>query len=138
METEIELKFFVSPEFSDTLFEKMSKAKVLQHSLRTLSNTYFDTPDSWLLQHDIGMRIRQCDGVYIQTVKTAGRVVAGLHQRPEYNAEHDCNQPKLSLHPVDIWPDGRDFTEVQQQLYPLFSTNFTREQWLVGTADVAK
>ena len=135
METEIELKFFVSPEFSDTLFEKMSKAKVLQHSLRTLSNTYFDTPDSWLMQHDIGMRIRQCDGVYIQTVKTAGRVVAGLHQRPEYNAEHDCNQPKLSLHPVDIWPDGRDFTEVQQQLYPLFSTNFTREQWLVGTSD---
>ena len=44
METEIELKFFVSPEFSDTLFEKMSKAKVLQHSLRTVSYTTLTLP----------------------------------------------------------------------------------------------
>ncbi|GAL21391.1 adenylate cyclase [Vibrio maritimus] len=46
METEIELKFFVSPEFSETLLSKIAETKVLQHSCRELGNTYFDTPDN--------------------------------------------------------------------------------------------
>ena len=135
METEIELKFFVSPEFSDTLREKIAQSKVLQHSCRELGNTYFDTPDNWLRQHDIGLRIRRFDDVFVQTVKTAGRVVAGLHQRPEYNAEHNSNTPDLTLHPGDIWPNGKDVTTLQQELSPLFSTNFTREQWLISMPD---
>ncbi|KLN64377.1 CYTH and CHAD domain-containing protein [Vibrio sp. VPAP30] len=135
METEIELKFFVSPEFSETLRQKIAETKVLQHSCRELGNTYFDTPDQWLRQHDIGLRIRRFDDVYVQTVKTAGRVVAGLHQRPEFNAEHDSNDPELTLHPQDIWPTGKDVTTLQAELEPLFSTNFRREQWLIGMAD---
>ena len=135
METEIELKFFVSPEFSETLHNKISETKVLQHSCRELGNIYFDTPDNWLRQHDIGLRIRRFDDVYVQTVKTAGRVVAGLHQRPEYNAEHNSNQPDLALHPSDIWPGGKDVGALQAQLKPLFSTNFTRQQWLIGMPD---
>lgn len=135
METEIELKFFVSPDFSDTLHAKISETKVLQHSCRELGNTYFDTPDNWLRQHDIGLRIRRFDDVYVQTVKTSGRVVAGLHQRPEYNAEHVSNDPQLTLHPSDIWPAGKDVSTLQSELQPLFSTNFTREQWLIGMPD---
>ncbi|WP_159654940.1 CYTH and CHAD domain-containing protein [Vibrio atypicus] len=135
METEIELKFFVSPDFSETLRQKISETKVLQHSCRELGNTYFDTPDNWLRQHDIGMRIRRFDDVFVQTVKTSGRVVAGLHQRPEFNAEHTSNDPDLSLHPADIWPTGKQPSQLQSELVPLFSTNFTREQWLVCMAD---
>ncbi|MEZ8877883.1 CYTH domain-containing protein [Vibrio lentus] len=135
METEIELKFFVSPDFSETLRNKIAETKVLQHSCRELGNIYFDTPDNWLRKHDTGLRIRRFDDVFVQTVKTAGRVVAGLHQRPEYNAEHDSNEPKLSLHPEDIWPAGKDIETLQAELTPLFSTNFTREQWLVGMPD---
>ncbi|MFM2590912.1 CYTH domain-containing protein [Vibrio sp. TBV020] len=135
METEIELKFFVSPDFSETLRQKISETKVLQHSCRELGNTYFDTPDNWLRQHDIGMRIRRFDDVFVQTVKTSGRVVAGLHQRPEYNAEHVGNDPDLTLHPSDIWPTGKDVQTLQSELHPLFSTNFTREQWLIGMPD---
>ena len=135
METEIELKFFVSPDYSTVLQEKIADAKILQHNQRTLGNTYFDTEEHWLRQHDIGLRIRRFDNVYVQTVKTAGRVVAGLHQRPEYNAEHNCNDPDLSLHPEDIWPDGMPLATLQQALNPLFSTDFTREQWLVAMPD---
>ncbi len=69
METEIELKFFVSPEFSETLRAKISETKVLQHSSRELGNTYFDTADKWLRKHDIGLRIRRFDDVFVQTVK---------------------------------------------------------------------
>jgi len=135
METEIELKFFVSPDFSKTLKEKLANEKVLQHSCRELGNTYFDTPDNWLRQHDTGLRIRRFDDVFVQTVKTAGRVVAGLHQRPEYNAEHNCNTPDLSLHPSDIWPSGKENQVLQSELVGIFSTDFTREQWLVSMAD---
>ncbi|GAD80648.1 CYTH and CHAD domain-containing protein [Vibrio ezurae] len=135
METEIELKFFVSPQFSEVLKEKIPQNKILQHNSRELGNIYFDTPDNWLRTHDIGMRIRRFDDVYVQTVKTSGRVVAGLHQRPEYNAEHTSNDPDLALHPETIWPDGRTVEELASQLQPLFATNFTRELWLVGMPD---
>jgi len=135
METEIELKFFVSQDYSDILHIKLSESKVLQHSCRQLGNTYFDTEDNWLRQHDIGLRIRSYDDVYIQTVKTAGRVVAGLHQRPEYNAEHCGDEPDIFLHPQDIWPSGRSVKLLQSQLAPIFMTNFIREQWLVAMPD---
>jgi triphosphatase len=135
METEIELKFFVSPDFSQQLKEKIADTKILQHSCRDLGNIYFDTPDNWLRQHDIGLRIRRFDDVFVQTVKTSGRVVAGLHQRPEFNAEHTSNSPDLSLHPADIWPYGKTAEVLQAELTPLFSTNFTREQWLIGMPD---
>lgn len=135
METEIELKFFVLPDFVDKLREKITETKILQNSCRELGNTYFDTPDNWLRQHDIGLRIRRFDDVFVQTVKTSGRVVAGLHQRPEYNAEHSCNEPDLSLHPEDIWPANKDWQQLQHELTAIFSTNFSREQWLIGMAD---
>ncbi|KLV02211.1 adenylate cyclase [Photobacterium aquae] len=135
METEIELKFFVSPEFSSQLLHKITEAKILQQSRRELGNVYFDTPDQILRQHDIGLRIRRFDDVLVQTLKTAGRVVAGLHQRPEYNAETRSSSPELTLHPADAWPEGFDVAHVQQQLQPLFSTDFVRQQWLIAMPD---
>ncbi|MCW8330350.1 inorganic triphosphatase [Photobacterium sp. SDRW27] len=135
METEIELKFFVSPEFSSQLLRKISEAKILQQSSRMLGNVYFDTPDQILRQHDIGLRVRRFDDVFVQTLKTAGRVVAGLHQRPEYNAEINGTDPDLSLHPADAWPESVNVADVQQQLAPLFSTDFERQQWLIAMPD---
>ncbi|UXI00962.1 inorganic triphosphatase [Photobacterium sp. TY1-4] len=135
METEIELKFFVSPEFSSQLLRKIAEAKILQQSRRQLGNVYFDTPDQILRQHDIGLRVRRYDDVFVQTLKTAGRVVAGLHQRPEYNAEISGPAPDLSLHPADAWPETVDVAAVQQQLTPLFSTDFERQQWLIAMPD---
>ncbi|WP_261816618.1 CYTH and CHAD domain-containing protein [Vibrio gallicus] len=135
MENEIELKFFVSPEFSDVLKQKLTQQKILQQNSKELGNTYFDTPNNWLREHDIGMRIRRFDDVYVQTVKTSGRVVAGLHQRPEYNAEHTSNTPDLKLHPEDIWPEGLSVAQLGAQLNPIFATNFTREMWLIGMDD---
>ncbi|MGF1686330.1 inorganic triphosphatase [Photobacterium japonica] len=135
METEIELKFFVSPEFSSQLLRKIAALKILQQSRRALGNVYFDTPDQILRQHDIGLRIRRFDDVFVQTLKTAGRVVAGLHQRPEYNAETTGTTPELMLHPADAWPEGFEIAQVQQQLNPLFSTDFVRQQWLVAMPD---
>nr|WP_086939736.1 inorganic triphosphatase [Thaumasiovibrio occultus] len=138
METEIELKFFVSAQFSQYLTSKIEQYKVLQQGVRELGNTYYDTPTNQLRQHDIGLRIRRFDDVHIQTLKTAGRVVAGLHQRPEYNAELSGNTLDLSLIPAQAWPEHFDVAALNAELHPLFSTNFSRQQWLVALNDGAQ
>ncbi len=43
----------------------------------------------------MGLRIRGDQGRYEMTLKIAGRVVGGLHQRPEYNIPLD--KPELAL-----------------------------------------
>lgn len=138
MDTEIELKFFVSPDITTSLTKKLEEYKILQQSSRYLSNTYFDTSDHQLRALDAGLRIRHFDDVYVQTLKTSGRVVAGLHQRPEFNNELDANTPNLSLLPKDVWPENLDIELLSSQIHPLFCTNFTREQWLVSMPDGSK
>ncbi len=135
METEIELKFFVSPDFSSKLLHNISTMKVLKQGCRRLENVYFDTDDLSFRQHDMGLRVRSFDGVNVQTLKTAGRVVAGLHQRPEYNVDILQKHPDLMLHPESAWPDGFDFQGAQSKLIALFSTDFERQQWLIALAD---
>ncbi|NGO00189.1 inorganic triphosphatase [Grimontia sp. S25] len=135
METEIELKFFVSTDFSRQIRDKIADLKVLQQRQRDLGNIYYDTPDYLLRRHDIGLRVRRYDDVFVQTLKTAGRVVAGLHQRPEYNAELDSPVPDLSLIPADAWPEGLDIEALSANLNPLFSTDFERQQWLLAMPD---
>lgn len=135
METEIELKFFVSSDFAPFIQEKINSYKVLQKKQRHLINIYYDTPDFLLRRHDIGFRVRQYDDVFVQTLKTAGRVVAGLHQRPEYNAELPSSSPDLSLISPDAWPADLSSQQLSEQLISLFSTNFEREQWLLGMPD---
>ncbi|RXJ70509.1 inorganic triphosphatase [Veronia nyctiphanis] len=135
METEIELKFFVSPDFSRHLRDKIADLKVLQQSHRNLGNIYYDTPDLQLRHNDIGMRVRRYDDVFVQTLKTAGRVVAGLHQRPEYNAELTGPTPDISLLPAEVWPDSVNAELLASTLIPLFSTDFERQQWLIAMPD---
>ncbi len=79
----------------------------------------------------MGLRIRGANGRYEMTMKIAGRVVGGLHQRPEYNI--DINQPELELDrfPAEVWPDGVLPETLSAEVKPLFSTDFWREKWLV-------
>lgn len=65
------------------------------------------------------------------TMKNAGRVVGGLHQRPEYNI--DISKPELELDrfPAEVWPEGELPSTLAEQVQPLFSTDFWREKWLV-------
>lgn len=131
MEIEIELKLFVHPDFSSLLRDKISGLTLLKHQQKNLINVYYDTADFLLRENQIGLRIRQYDDVFVQTLKTAGRVVAGLSHRPEYNATLIDLTPDLFLIPQDAWPKNFDISQLNKQLSPLFSTDFHREQWLV-------
>ena len=135
MDTEIEIKFFVAQEIGKSLPMVMATHKVVDVSQKRLHNVYFDTADNTLRNLDFGMRVRTSDGMSVQTIKTKGRVLGGLHQRPEYNIGIDSARPQLSLFPADIWPEGFDVEQLQQQLTPLFTTHFDRQAWLISLDD---
>lgn len=98
-----------------------------------LINQYFDTQDLQLRQWDMGLRIRQAGINKEQTIKTAGKVVGSLHQRPEYNVDIPINtaKPNLSLFPESIWPEKSSVSKTQSELVVLFETNFLRKKWYV-------
>lgn len=136
MATEIELKYLVfSKNTAETISSLLSKQKIeFIESTTQLSNCYFDTPDLNLRQHDIGLRIREKDGMLEQTIKTSGKMVGGLHQRPEFNIPITTKQPELDLFPNEIWSETLQPNIVQEQLVSLFTTNFNRQIWLINTA----
>lgn len=137
MATEIELKFFIHQDIIAKLPEFLAQWSFVYQGKQALSNTYYETDDHFLRRHRLGLRIRTFDDQYEMTLKTNGKVVAGLHQRPEYNIS--LTEPKLSLQllPRDIWPLKTDVLALEKRLNPLFSTNFVRESWLIHFQDSA-
>lgn len=133
MSTEIELKYLVEGIEVAKKFTQLLEQQNLSyiHKTRHLSNTYFDTQDRQLRKLDFGLRVRKADDYTEQTIKTAGTIIGGLHQRPEYNVDIVGSSPDLSLFPLDIWPEHISVEALQAELLSIFSTNFTRESWQI-------
>ncbi|MGB1297628.1 MAG: inorganic triphosphatase [Psychrobium sp.] len=138
MQHEIEIKLIVSNNIEETLKDLSEKQDVkLIEQQFALENIYFDTPDKKLRQWDMGMRIR-VNGEHIeQTIKTAGEVIGGLHQRPEYNIDIQSREPKLDLFPQQIWPKNTNLEQLSNEIAPLFATNFTRRGYMMVYPDGA-
>ncbi|TYK67415.1 inorganic triphosphatase [Colwellia echini] len=150
MVTEIELKYSLL-ETSNTARSTQIKTVISQlltehdltfvHQEKSLSNCYFDTPDFTLRKNRIALRTRGTkkgaeNEHFEQTIKTSGKVIAGLHQRPEYNVDINNAKPLLALFPATIWPNNTDINQLQQQVIELFATNFTRNTWLVTIPNI--
>ncbi|WP_114327495.1 inorganic triphosphatase [Candidatus Colwellia aromaticivorans] len=138
MTTEIELKYLISAnhEDNDLVADKITAMLKAQNRTFTLdrkqlNNNYFDNKDLALRKMDIGLRIRGVDQEYEQTVKTAGKVVGCLHQRPEYNVSLEGNHLDLLLFPKHIWPEHVDVVKLQKSLQVIFNTDFSRQTWLI-------
>jgi triphosphatase len=139
MEYEIELKLLTNKQAGEVIEKKLLpqlNARVTQETL-VLTNHYFDTPDKTLRQHYIGLRIRGNNQKFEQTLKTAGKSIGGLHQRPEYNVQLDeaknqnVNVPDLKLFPASAWPENVDVDDLQTKIETLFTTHFTRKLYLL-------
>ncbi|WP_394192449.1 CYTH domain-containing protein [Pseudoalteromonas atlantica] len=140
MDTEIELKFLVSDAvvpLIPALITQFAKT-VTNKPSRSLQNAYYDTPSRELRALDIGFRTRCADNQCEQTIKLAGEVVGGLHQRPEYNLPIEGNRPDITEFDSSIWPHGMQVNAIAANLYPIFSTNFIRRTWLIETESGAK
>ncbi|MCG8613016.1 MAG: CYTH domain-containing protein [Pseudomonadales bacterium] len=126
MSSEIELKFLTTPEQLERL-QTVLIAKEAQHTRQHLVNIYFDTPERLLQQHKVALRIRKAGERFIQTLKTKGKSVGGLHQRNEW--EWDLDKPVLNGDYLATaeWPEQVSI----DSLAPLFETNFVRTQFVV-------
>ncbi len=144
MSTEIELKYLLLKNDKQATTEQVKALidlSLTSHGIdysyqeKYLTNCYFDTPNLTLRQDRIALRSRGTrhnnNECFEQTIKTSGKVVAGLHQRPEYNIDIKNNEPIISLFPKSIWQAGTDLKQLQQDIIELFSTNFTRHTWLI-------
>ncbi|ABM02050.1 adenylate cyclase [Psychromonas ingrahamii 37] len=131
METEIEIKFFFNSEFALELDEKVNFHHVISSKRQLLHNVYFDTDKRSLRKMGMGLRIRSFDQKSEQTIKTAGRVIGGLHQRPEYNEPIEGLHPELAKFQRKIWPADCDIKQLENELLPIFSTDFNRQTWVI-------
>lgn len=138
MSIEIELKYLISEQSEEnehvaSKITNMLKVKNIDFSYvnKQLSNDYFDSQNLDLRKMDMGLRIRSQDHKYEQTIKTAGKVINGLHKRPEYNVDIESSHLALTLFPEHIWPENVDVNALQKKLQVIFTTNFTRQAWLI-------
>ncbi|WP_300450493.1 CYTH and CHAD domain-containing protein [Accumulibacter sp.] len=94
-----------------------------------LVNTYYDTPDRRLQRKRLAVRYRQKGGEWLLTVKSDAPSPGGLAQRREWEV---AGQPgEFDFSHVDN-PKLRRFLEsVTPELVPVFTTDFTRSQWLL-------
>lgn len=133
--TESELKFTLSDESAQALCQYLDQHMQRQPTLH-LSNTYFDTATGDLNQHRIGCRIRRWldengQSHAEQTVKLAGHVKNGLHQRPEFNLPQGKQlTPDLTSFPTHIWPEPCDINQINGALKEQFKVEFERSRWL--------
>ncbi len=144
MSLEVELKLLVPAEQAASIFAAVAEycsqqlASVLWLGEKTLLNAYFDTADSWFRRHDSGLRTRQKQGQFEQTLKLAGQQHGAAHIRPEYNVPVGGVTPVLNAFPPEVWPDGTDVTQLQLQLIELFRTDFVRQTCLLETHSGAR
>ncbi|WP_158589055.1 CYTH domain-containing protein [Alginatibacterium sediminis] len=131
MSDEIEIKFLCRGQQIDNLQQILSQWSVLEQQQLSLRNAYFDTPSMQFRKWKMGLRIRSSELENTQTIKTAGKVIGGIHQRPEYNFSIDGDRPDLSLFNDEIWPKSANIELMQSQLAVLFATDFVRQRWLI-------
>jgi len=134
MSLEVELKFLLPVQGAETLFTSLLQtlSNTCQFKAEhTLLNAYFDTADGWFRRHDMGLRTRQKNQQFEQTIKLAGVAEGAAHIRPEYNLPVASVQPVLADSPAQIWPAGAEPQMLQQQLAELFRTDFVRRSFLL-------
>lgn len=128
MSNEIELKLAVSPEVAEKFPHFLSEFNIVEQKSLFLGNTYYDYPDHFLAKQKMGLRVRQEEGAFTLTLKTNGKVVGGLHSRPEYNLPLSGNEIPTSEQLRALY----DFEQLPiAPLQAIFSTDFHRTLWLV-------
>ncbi len=136
MSLELELKFLLAQPQSKPLAALLAvHGGLTDNGPAALLNAYFDTPDSWFRRHDMGLRTRQKNGRFEQTIKLAGQQHGALQARPEFNLPAEGIVPDLAAFPSEIWPQHADVQALQQQLIELFRTDFIRQSWQLRLAD---
>jgi len=126
---EQEIKLVVSSDDKIDLSQLSELLKMAEGQINRdhLVSTYYDTDDLYLSKQGLGLRMRQINEYYLQTVKTSGSVKEGLHQREEW--EHELDGPEWDLASLKLTPlvTMIDDSKCWSSITPLFTTDFWRE-----------
>lgn len=129
MPLEQELKLVVNSSVPIELSSLLLPNYTIEGDIMTmrLVSTYFDTAELYLVSQGVGLRMRQSDGVWMQTVKTSGHVQDGLHQREEW--EHQLDGAEWDLAKLKHTPLARiiENAAIWSKIGPVFTTDFERE-----------
>ncbi len=140
MNQEIELKLRLNPRDLPLLEQALAQTAASAQPTLQFLNRYYDTPTMALSAGGAALRIRQQnrDGnnpQIIQTLKTRGTSVGGLHQRMEWD---------WPLTQLDLNLDLIENSDARHHLSPtldlttigaLFTTDFQRKMWLYQLGD---
>lgn len=133
MPNEIELKLLIDPQDIPRLWRHPLLAAYTRRKFpgQKLLSVYYDTPELTLHNHKIAVRLRRVGKRWIQTVKTEGSVVAGLHERPEWEQETAENTLMLQTLPEPTLQRFFADDTVRTALRPVFITEFARSRRLL-------
>lgn len=137
---EIELKLLLAPEDAPRLRTHPLLAQYAsgEPQLLQMHDIYVDTPDLQLCRHQAGLRVRQVDGRWVQTLKAGGTVSGGLHSRHEWEGEVPGPAPDLDALDSAIGrkqPVGALLRQqaVRASLQAVFTTRMERTVWQLRT-----
>jgi len=125
---EVELKLTIASHDTGALARAapLKAASVARAATSRLYSIYYDTPQFALRDSGVALRLRRSGKAWVQTLKSAGRVDAGLHQREEIETPLPAqilNYRVLSeSHAAPALADS----QLLQQLAPVFATDFKR------------
>ncbi|MGK5079703.1 CHAD domain-containing protein [Janthinobacterium sp. HLX7-2] len=137
---EIELKLLLAPGDAPRLRAHPLLAHYApgEPQLLLMHDIYVDTPDLQLCRHQAGLRVRQVDGRWVQTLKAGGSVSGGLHSRHEWEGEVAGPQPDLDA--LDSAIGRRQPLRallrqdaIRASLQPVFTTRIERTVWQLQT-----
>jgi inorganic triphosphatase YgiF len=102
---------------------------------KQLVSTYYDTESLDLIRSGVGLRLRRSGDQWLQTVKSRGKIVDGVHHRDEWEAPVEGKQFDLEhLKQTAVAPLIEN-SAVWAKVKPLFTTDFLRHSVHITIAD---
>ncbi len=120
---EIELKFLVEPSRADGLVKSLSGRSVV--STRTLTSTYFDTPDRALKAAGMALRVRFDGKSRVQTLKS--NAANGGIGRGEWECAVRTQAPDVEK--LGQTPAAEVLANGASRLEPVFTVTVQRREW---------
>jgi len=131
MPSELELKLAATPEKLNKIKSMAFPGAASQSAWRSrhLANTYFDTEHYQLRELGIAIRLREIGDTVIQSVKSEGQTMGGLHQRNEdeqllESAQLDIDRVQEPYLQILL----EEAIEEDGELRPCFRTDFDRDE----------
>ncbi len=132
MSIETELKLRLSPEHLARLRRHalFKTQQITPPVTRRLHNIYYDTPTLDLHRGEMALRLRRSGGIWLQTLKGGGQVMAGMHQRCEWEVPVPSGELDFSGLDTSVWDEHLP-PALRDKLQPVFVTDFYRSSRLL-------